>query len=164
MALSVDLQGARFTLQLSEPHRRALAALASVREYPEDTALFEEEKNSPYVYCVLEGKVSLQIREPFGEVVEVDTVGPGELLGWSPLFGRRGMTASARTATACRLAVFEVSRVAQLCERDPQFGFAFLRQVGHQVSDRLRSTRRALALARTLSHHSPYSLRHGDSD
>jgi len=164
MPVSVDLQGARFTLRLSEPHRKALAALATVRECPGDTLLFEEQKNSPFVYCVLEGTVSLQVREPFGDVVEIDTVGPGELLGWSPLFGRRAMTASARTTGPCRLAVFEVSRVAELCDRDPRFGFEFLRGVGLQVSDRLRSTRRALALARQLSHQSPYALRHGDSD
>jgi CRP-like cAMP-binding protein len=164
MVVADELKDARFAAQLSEAHLRALAALAGVRECPEETALFEEKKDSPCIYCVLEGEVNLLVREPYGEEVEVDRVGPGELLGWSPVFGRHSMTASARTATPCRLAVFEASRVLELCERDPRFGVAFLRQIGLQVSDRLRSTRRALAVARTLTHHSPYALRHAESD
>jgi CRP-like cAMP-binding protein len=126
--------------------------------------LFEEEEDSPFIYGVLRGVVSLQVREPQGESVEIDTVGPGELLGWSPVFGRHAMTASAHAATECRLAVFEARQIVELCERDPSFALAFLRQVGLHVSARLRSTRRALATVRTLTHYSPYALRHEGSD
>jgi CRP-like cAMP-binding protein len=159
MALLEELKRARSVRHLSEPHLNDLAGLASLRECPEGTVLFEEGQGSPFLYCVLKGEVSLQVQEPFGEVVEVDTVGPGELLGWSPVFGRPAMTATARAATPCRLAAFALSRVLDLCEHDPRFGLAFLREVGLHVSERLRSTRRALALARTLTHHSPYALR-----
>jgi CRP-like cAMP-binding protein len=164
MTLLEELQRTHFARQLREPHVKELARLATLRECPADTLLFEERQDSPSVYCVLQGEVRLQVREPYGETVEIDTVGPGELLGWSPVFGRHSMTASARTATPCRLAVFDVQRVVELCERDPVFGLAFLRQAGLHVSERLRSTRRALALARTLTHHSPYALRHEGSD
>jgi CRP-like cAMP-binding protein len=164
MVFPEELGVAKFASSMSEPHVRQLALIARLKECEGGTVLFEEQQDSAFIYCVLKGHVSLRVREPYGESVEVDTVGPGELLGWSPVFGRHAMTASAVAAGPCRLAVFEVSRVVQLCERDPAFGLAFLRQVGLHVSARLRSTRQALALARTLTHHSPYQLRHEGSD
>jgi hypothetical protein len=74
------------------------------------------------------------------------------------------MTASAHATTDCVLAVFDVNRIVDLFERDASFALALLRRVGLHVSDRLRSTRRALALVRSLSHHSPYSLCHEGKD
>jgi CRP-like cAMP-binding protein len=164
MPLLEELKRARSVRQLSEPHLNDLAGLASLRECPEGTVLFQEGQGSPFLYCVLQGEVSLQVQEPFGETVEIDTVGAGDLLGWSAVFGRPSLTATARTATPCRLAVFQASRVVGLCEHDPRFGLAFLRQVGLHASERLGSTRRALALARTLTHHSPYALGQEGSD
>ena len=159
-----ELENAQLTRSLTRAHLNELARMASLRECAEGTVLFEEGQDSPVVYCVLRGVVSLQVEEPCGELVEIDTVGEGELLGWSPLFRRHAMTASAHAATDCRLAVFEVKRILALLERDPSFGLHFLSQVGLQVSDRLRHTRRALAVVRTLTHHSPYALRHEGSD
>jgi CRP-like cAMP-binding protein len=164
MVLPQELEKADFALELSEPHQRQLAALASLRECPAGTLLFKEDEDWPFIYCILRGCVSLQVREPYGEPIEIDQVGPGELLGWSPVFGRHAMTASAHAVTPCRLLAFDAKQVVDLCERDPQFALAFLRRVGLHVSARLRKTRRALALARTLSQNSPYAIRHEGSD
>jgi CRP-like cAMP-binding protein len=164
MILREELEHASFARELSAAHANELARMARLKECASGTVLFEEGADSPFIYCVLSGVVSLQVEEPYGESVEIDTVGPGELLGWSPVFGRHSMTASAHAATECRLAVFEVSRIRELCERDPGFALAFLSRVGLEVSDRLRSTRRALGLSRTLTQHSPYALRHEGSD
>ena len=148
MALLEELKRARSVRHLSEPHLNDLAGLASLRECPEGTVLFEEGQGSPFLYCVLKGEVSLQVQEPFGEVVEVDTVGPGELLGWSPVFGRPAMTATARAATPCRLAALAVGQLHTLMEADQRFESAFLRQIAVTVSDRLAETR--LRLIRAL--------------
>jgi CRP-like cAMP-binding protein len=164
MILLEELENAQFARKLNGAHLNDLARIATLRECEAGTVLFEEGQDSPFICCVLRGVVSLKVEEPYGESIEIDTVGPGELLGWSPLFGRHSMTASAHTTTACRLAVFEVKRIMELFECDPRFGLALFSQVGLQVSDRLRSTRRALALVRTLTHHSPYALRHEGSD
>jgi CRP-like cAMP-binding protein len=164
MTLTEELHCASSALDLSEHHRSQLDRLAWLEEVPEGILLFEEKQDARFIYFVLEGVVGLGVGGVGGEAVEIDRIGPGELLGWSPVFGRRSMTASARTVTPCRLAAVEVSRLVDLCERDPQFGLAFLRQVGLHLSERLRSTRRALALARTLHQRSPYALRHEGSD
>jgi CRP-like cAMP-binding protein len=115
--------------------------------------VFRTGEASSFIYFVLNGTVDLEIEEPVGESRKVATAGPGELLGWSPVLGRRAMTATARAATRCRLAALDVGQLLALCERDPHFGMAFLRQVALVVSDRLSGTRRHLA--RALSHRGP---------
>ena len=79
----------------------------------------------------------------------------GDLVGWTPVLGQRTMTATARALTRCRLAVLDVKQVLTVCEHDPQFGMAFMRQVALVLASRLYSTRRCLAIARTLSYRSP---------
>jgi hypothetical protein len=86
------------------------------------------------------------------------------LIGWSPLVGRSAVTATARVSSLSRLAVLDARRVLRLCEQDPHFGMAFLRQVIVFLSDRLASTRRCLAFSRALCHNSPLALAHEGSD
>jgi CRP-like cAMP-binding protein len=139
-----------------------IAKMAVLKECKEDTVLFSQGQGSPLIYFVLSGKVGLEIEEPGGKSVGVSTLGPGELLGWSPVLGRHAMTATARPLTPCRLAVLEVPQVLELCERDPRFGIAFLRQIALVLSERLWDTRRNLA--RALSHRPLFAAPQEGSD
>ena len=111
---------------------------------------------------VLSGRVGLEVEEPDGKSVGVSTVGAGELLGWSPVLGRHAMTATARAVTDCRLAILDVEKILDLCERDPHFGFALLRQIASALSKRLWDTRRNLA--RALTHRPVLGVRMESSD
>jgi CRP-like cAMP-binding protein len=150
MITPAELKGIKFLQSLDEPHLNEIAAMARPQECKPDTVVFEQGQGSTYIYLVLNGKISLEIEEPDGKPVAVSTIGPGELVGWSPALGRHAMTATARAVTACQLAVLDVRQVLDLCERDPLFGVAFLRQIAVVMSDRLWDTRRNLA--RALSH------------
>jgi CRP-like cAMP-binding protein len=132
---------------LAEPHLHKLAALAQLRECPEAVVLFREGDDSPFLFVILGGQVTLEVKAGDHGTTAVYSAGPGELLGWSPVLGRRAMTATGRAAPPCRLAVLDVARVADLIEQDPPFGVAFLRQIALIVSGRLRATRRCLAAA-----------------
>jgi CRP-like cAMP-binding protein len=151
MILPEELRGIEFLENLGAEHLNRIAMMARLEEHLEGTILFQEGQPAPFIYFVLSGTVGLEVTEPDGEAVEVCTVGPGELLGWSPVLGGRAMTATARTQTRCRMAVLDVKQVLELCERQPQFGVAFLRQVALVLSERLHGTRRCLALARSVS-------------
>jgi CRP-like cAMP-binding protein len=164
MILPEELEAANALRNLSQGHRNQIATLLRLRECPEGTVLFHEGEESPFIYFVLAGEAHLEIEEPHGETVEVYTAGPGDMLGWSPVLGGRAMTATARTATRCRLAILGADQVQALCKRDPGFAAAFLREVGLILSDRLRHTRVGLAVARYYVRRSAYALAHEGSD
>jgi CRP-like cAMP-binding protein len=144
------MQEIKFLRDLGEQHLNQIATMARLQECEEDTLVFRQGQDSPFIYFVLSGKVGLEVEEPDGKSVGVSMVGPGALVGWSPVLERQAMTATARAVTACRLAVLEVRQILDLCERDPHFGVAFLRQVALVLSERLWDARRNFA--RALSH------------
>jgi CRP-like cAMP-binding protein len=150
MIIPGEMKAIPFVQNLGAPYLNQIATMARLQDCKAETVLFRQGQGSSFVYFVLSGKVSLEIEEPDGKSVHVSTIGPGELVGWSPALERHAMTATARAVTASRLAVLEVRQVLDLCERDPHFGVAFLRQIALILSERLWDTRKNLA--RALSH------------
>jgi CRP-like cAMP-binding protein len=150
MILPEEMENVLLLSNLAKAQLNQLTALAQLQECPADTVLFREGESSPNFYFLLRGHVGLEVEDPEIGPVQVFSAGPGDLLGWSPILGRPAMTATARTTTRCRLAALGTAQVAALCERDPCFAAAFLRQTALVLSDRLRGTRRALA--RALAH------------
>jgi CRP-like cAMP-binding protein len=147
-----ELKESKFLRNLDEQHRNQVATMARLQECDAQAVLFAQGDVSPFIYFLLSGKVVLEVEEAEGKPVAVSTVGAGELLGWSPVLGRLAMTATARAVTPCRLAALEVQQIGELCEHDPRFGVAFLRQVALVLTERLWDTRRNLA--RALCHRS----------
>ena len=149
MIAPAELDRVGFLRNLGGPHLDQLAAMAEPREYPAGAALFRQGEDSPYLYFVLDGAVALDVQVAGREAVEVHRAGPGEFFGWSPVLGRHAMTATGRATAPTRMALFEMDRVLDLCERDPAFGMAFFRQVARVLASRLDETRQR------LSHHLP---------
>jgi CRP-like cAMP-binding protein len=140
-----ELDRVEFLRNLGGPYAGQLAPLAEPKEYPAGAEIFRQGPDSPYLYFVLDGEVALEVQVSGQEAAEIHRGGPGELFGWSPVLGRHSMTATGRATTPTRLAVFEIARVLDLCERDPRFGSAFYRQVATVLASRLDDTRRRLS-------------------
>src|SRR5262249_54402471 len=101
------LKIARFLQTLGEQQVLKITRMAQLKELDEKTVVFRQGQDSPFIYIVLDGKIGLHVDEPDGTTVEIATLGPGELLGWSPVLGRYAMTATARARTRCRLAALD---------------------------------------------------------
>jgi CRP-like cAMP-binding protein len=144
-----ELDRVGFLRNVGGPHLNQLAALAEQKEYPAGAEIFRQREDAPYLYFVLAGEVALDIQVSGREAVEIHRAGPGEFFGWSPVLGRRSMTGTGRATALTRMALFEVARVLELCERDSAFGMAFFREVARVLAWRLDETRQR------LSHHLP---------
>jgi CRP-like cAMP-binding protein len=149
MSLTEEMEKVKTLRGLGEVHLRKLAAIACPQECPAGAVLFREGDDSTSIFVLLSGEVSLEVNMRDRGPTAIYAAGVGELLGWSPVLGRHAMTATAKVATPCRLAVLEVARVNELIQQDPQFGVAFLRRLALIVSDRLSATRRCLASIRS---------------
>jgi CRP-like cAMP-binding protein len=140
-----ELDRVGFLRNLGGPHLNQLATMAEPREYPAGAAIFRQGEDSSYLYFVLGGEVALDVQVSGREAVEVHRAGPGEFFGWSPVLGRHAMTATGRATAPTRMALFEMDRVLDLCERDLVFGMAFFRQVAQVLASRLDETRQRLS-------------------
>src|SRR5262249_40635610 len=80
-----------------------LASAAKVVEVATNEVIFHEGEKSQNIYLVAEGKVALEIWMTGRGVTVIQTVGPGKLLGWTPVLAQGPMTATARAVEPCRL-------------------------------------------------------------
>lgn len=130
--------------------REQLMALARERAFAAAVRVFEEGHRAKSFWIIHTGAVDLDLRVPGQPAVVVETLGPGDLLGWSWLFAPHTWHLSARAATPVRAVEFDAERVRALCEQDPVFGHALTRCVAEVIAHRLQSARRRLA-APTIS-------------
>lgn len=124
-----------------EKEQGLIASAARLEEYEPDDVIFEEGDCPDVVFVLAEGSVALDMRVPAHGARWFQTVGPGELLGWSPALGHLPMTATARAVTPIRLVILDSGTILSLCRREPRFGYAFMRRVAEAVAERFSATR-----------------------
>lgn len=88
--------------------------------------------------------MALDLHVPGRQAAVVDTVGPGELLGWSWLLPPYVWHLGAQAVRTVDAEQYDATVVRALCEADPVFGRAMYRVVAEVVAARLRGSRTRL--------------------
>jgi CRP-like cAMP-binding protein len=140
VALDV-LEKLSFLEGFAPEYLKPLAAVAKVVDVAADEVIFQEKQKSPNIYLVLEGKVALEIWAAGRGATQIQTVGPGKMLGWSPLLTQGPMTATARAVEPSRLVAINAMQVLEACAENPRFGMDLLRRTALALSRRLHATR-----------------------
>ena len=135
------LKSLTFLAPATDDELRRLAPAARAERHAAGTVLFREGDYLSRVFVVTAGTVALEINGADHRPRRFQTVGPGELLGWSPLLGSGPMTASARALTDATVVALDAAAVLALCEQDPKFGFHFMRRTAAALAARLSATR-----------------------
>jgi CRP-like cAMP-binding protein len=150
MVLLDELQDLAFFQGFPPEHLKQLARAAHLKEHLPGTVLFSEGRASAYVYLLLQGEVRLEIEVPGQGALPIQTLGAGELIGWSPLLRAGPMTATAHTVTRCRLAALDAAQILALSDQDPRFGLEFMRRTAVALAQRLRATRLLVVASRQV--------------
>jgi CRP-like cAMP-binding protein len=126
---------------LAQEHLRQLAAISQCAEYAAGKVVFREGEPATDVYFVVSGNVALDMCAPAVGCRRILTVGPGELLGWSPLLEQARLTATARTLSDTRAVKLPAAELLALCERDSRLGYELMRRAALALARRLSATR-----------------------
>ncbi|MBS1706297.1 MAG: cyclic nucleotide-binding domain-containing protein [Armatimonadetes bacterium] len=117
-----------------------MAGCAANTFFPQGTALLREGQRVEKVYLLRHGRVGIQVHVPGKGPKILDSVGPGELIGWSA-FGRPGMARMDLVSLEdVRAISLDAECLARKCESDPKFGYAMLVMVVDVLQNRLQST------------------------
>ena len=92
-------------------------------------------------YLIMEGLVELESRGLEGEVVRIQTIGTGDVLGWSWLFPPYRWHFSARTFEETRAIALDGVCLREKAETDHDFGYELVKRVTQIMMDRLQATR-----------------------
>ena len=134
-------QANRFLDALPASIRGELDQIASLKDFPPGAVLFQEGAEHDDIYLVLSGRVRLEMFVRDRGRLPLMTVGPGDLLGWSPLFASHAMTATAVALEPVHTLAFDGQDLRGLCETHHEVGYHVMRQLVLELSARLLATR-----------------------
>jgi CRP/FNR family transcriptional regulator, cyclic AMP receptor protein len=112
-------------------------------EFEKDHIIFREDEDCDDFYLLLSGSVALEIGVRGGTIC-VQTLGPGDELGWSSMLMREAKQFQARAMGPVRALAFHGPELMEACMKNPAFGFGLMRRLLEVVSGRLHSTRMQL--------------------
>ncbi len=141
MVLLDKVEGLTFWKDMPKEFVSRMLSAGQIKTFSQGSYLFREGLHSNHVYVLIDGLAAMEVSLPDVGPVEVQTVAPGELLGWSPLLGLGWMTASAKALVSSRVLALDVARVLALANEDPCFGMELMRRVAVTVARRLNATR-----------------------
>ncbi|MBO1334403.1 Crp/Fnr family transcriptional regulator [Streptomyces sp. VRA16 Mangrove soil] len=126
---------------LPAEHRERLMNGAKPVNFDEGTRLFEEGGRADRFWIVRTGTVALDMHVPGRRPAVIETLGFGELVGWSWLFVPYRWQLGAETVSPVRAHEFDAARVREMCDSDAEFGRAVGRWVGAVLAHRLLAAR-----------------------
>jgi CRP-like cAMP-binding protein len=99
-----------------------LTASALETKFEPGEVIFSEGSPANRFYLILEGEVVLESEMPDRRTIPVQTLGPGEDLGWSWLFPPYSFHLSARATAPTKTMFFHGTRLREHCAQDHQLG------------------------------------------
>jgi CRP-like cAMP-binding protein len=129
---------------LAPAHLRTLTECARRTTFDPASLVFQEGDPANRFYAVLKGSVALMTANEDGAYVQVQTVGPGEDLGWSWLFPPYNWHFTARAIEPTEAIFFYGTRLRSKCDNDLEFGCEITKRVAMVLIENVRSLRKQL--------------------
>ena len=126
---------------MSPDHLGVLAEAAHDVRFPARYRLFDDGGNATRFWLIQSGHVSLDLHIPGEGLVVIETIGMGELLGWSWLFPPYKWAFGAAAVTAVEAFEFDAPTVRERCAADPWLGYELSQRITRVLAKRLLATR-----------------------
>jgi CRP-like cAMP-binding protein len=118
-----------------------LAGCASNARFRDGETLFREGDEANTFYVIRHGSVALETFVPPFGAVSIETLEPGEVVGWEWLFSPYRRHFDARAVGLVRATAFDGACLRGKCEDDPALGYALMRRFAQVLIERLQWTR-----------------------
>lgn len=118
----------------------AVGCASNVR-FNADEYIFREGREANHFYLIRAGKVALEASVPGHGSLTVQTLGAGEILGWSWLVPPYNWRFDGRAAEMTRAIVFDGKCLRDKCEADHELGYELVKRVIEVLGQGLDATR-----------------------
>ena len=113
---------------------------SNVRINPGDY-IFKEGGEADNFYIIRHGKVAMEISHPVRGPITIETIGEGDVLGWSWLYPPYKWFLDARAIELVRAVAIDGKCLRGKCEDDPNLGFELMKRFSKIIAERLQGTR-----------------------
>ena len=114
--------------------------------------LMREGEAADRFFAIRAGTVVVETYVPSRGAVPLQTLGEGEILGWSWLFPPYIYQFDARARGTVRATAFDGACLRIKCDADPVLGYELMKRLARLVATRLEGTRRQLLDVYGLGH------------
>ncbi len=131
----------RFTSDLPESDLDFLAGCGKNHVVRAGTYLAHEGDSADYLYLIRHGKIAIEARGPGHGTVTLETLGEGDVLGWSWLFPPHRWTFDFHVREDTRLVAMDAKCLRAKAESDPALGYRLMKAFSRVMTERLRAAR-----------------------
>lgn len=126
---------------MEEEHIQLIVGCAKNVRFDEGEIVFHEGDPADQFYFIREGLVAVEMMIPQRGFRTLQTVGEGDVLGWSWLLPPHRWRFGARTLQPTRALAFDGKCLRAKCEEDHDLGYEMLKRFIDVISERLEATR-----------------------
>ncbi len=131
-----------FLRSLSPEHLSIVLKNAQHAEFAEGQLILKEGDPANQFFLIESGRIRIETSHENGKTVQ--TVGPGEVLGWSWLFPPFAWHFSAQAKEPTKCLVLDGGHLLVTAEENPKFGFDLMRRISQVLVERLQATRKKM--------------------
>ena len=128
-----------FLMGLKAHQLQMLTDSAIEMQFESGQSIFQEGSPANRFYLILEGKVALESKLKEGGMIAIQTLGPGDELGWSWLLRSSNLLLSARALEPTRTIFFYGTHLRQQCEQDHELGYQLMQRIAEVATQCVRA-------------------------
>src|SRR6516162_3521447 len=113
-------------------------------EFKKGQTILREGDMANRFYLIESGKVVLESGEGFGDPLVIETIGAGDLLGWSWMFPPYVWQFTARAVEPTTAIFFYGSILREYCEKDHSLGYELLKRISAVMVKRLQAAHKQM--------------------
>ena len=126
---------------LSPEHLALVGTCAGNIRFDADAYIYHRGEPADHFYLIETGRVALNVESIDQSAITLDTVEPGEVLGWSWLFPPYQWQFSARCSEPVKAYVFDAACIRRKCETDNALGYQLMKRFSGIMLERLQAAR-----------------------
>jgi len=142
--LTAILRKHPFLADVSDRHMEVLLGCASNVHFPEGSTLVQEGQIANKFFLIREGRVALETDVTGRGRIRIQTVGPGDVLGWSWLISPFRLHFTGTAVSDVRALALDGECLRKKCEDDHDLGYELLSRLSQVMERRLEGTRMQL--------------------
>ena len=133
-----------FLVGMGKEQTALLTDCAIGAHFSKGQAILREGEQANRFYLIESGRVILESGKAYGQPMIIDTIGAGDLLGWSWMFSPYTWQFTARASEPTTAIFFYGTILREYCERDHSLGYELLKRMAAVMTRRLQAARQKM--------------------
>jgi CRP-like cAMP-binding protein len=130
-----------FLKGLNQRHLNIIVGCASNVSFDAEQYILHEGEEAANFYIIYKGKVALEIFTSDRGPITIQTIGEGDVLGWSWLIPPYHWHYDAKAIEPTSAIALDAKCLRAKCEEDHDLGYELLKRFAHVITRRLEATR-----------------------